>query len=335
MKKQYETKDYHQELTDKILKSMIECDASGWEKPWIVGKRLPLNMVSGLPYHGVNTLALMSEGYEDPRFLTYLQIQQLSKSEDKPMTIKKGSKGIPVFKAFQVTFGGNEKPEPGEDVKPGGMMWRLKYAGTVFNASQVEGIEPFVVRENKVIGNDEVIALGQALTARTGLKIVHSDKGRAYYSVSEHAIHMPNQEKFKTSDGYYATLLHEKGHSTGPALGRKMEGVFGSAAYAFEELVAELTTRFMGAELGVNYQSESHDNAAQYLKGWIKALQDDKNYIFKAASQASKATEFQLEHLKEFRLEQAQSMSMTMIKTIEKQKVFIPPVVKKSVTMTM
>ena len=35
--------------------------------------------------------------------------------------------------------------------------------------------------------------------------------------------------------------------------------------------------------------SEPREDHAQYLKGWLKALGDDMDYIFKAATEAQKA----------------------------------------------
>lgn len=64
-----------------------------------------------------------------------------------------------------------------------------------------------------------------------------------------------------------------------------MKGKFGSADYAEEELVAELGSAFLMADLGIvgEVQHES------YIASWLKALKNDKRYVFKAASEASKA----------------------------------------------
>lgn len=64
-----------------------------------------------------------------------------------------------------------------------------------------------------------------------------------------------------------------------------MKGRFGSEDYAFEELIAELGSAFLMADLGIvgEVQHES------YIASWLKALKNDKRYIFKAVSAASKA----------------------------------------------
>jgi antirestriction protein ArdC len=51
----------------------------------------------------------------------------------------------------------------------------------------------------------------------------------------------------------YATALHELGHRTGAKarLDRDLFGRFGDQSYAAEELIAELTSAFLCAELGI------------------------------------------------------------------------------------
>jgi hypothetical protein len=59
--------------------------------------------------------------------------------------------------------------------------------------------------------------------------------------------------------------------------------------YAKEELRAELASVFLAAERGIPHNPEQH---AAYVGSWIKALKEDKNEIFRAAQDASSATDF-------------------------------------------
>jgi antirestriction protein ArdC len=63
---------------------------------------------------------------------------------------------------------------------------------------------------------------------------------------------MPPMSAFENVSSYYATVFHELGHLTGHEnrLDRKLTTRFGTEAYAAEELVAELTSAFLCAELG-------------------------------------------------------------------------------------
>ena len=63
--------------------------------------------------------------------------------------------------------------------------------------------------------------------------------------------------------------------------------------YAFEELVAELGSAFMCAQLGV-FGDVRHDS---YLDHWLKVLREDKRACVRAAKQAREASEFLLKPL--------------------------------------
>ena len=87
-------------------------------------------------------------------------------------------------------------------------------------------------------------------------------------------------------------LLHELTHWTGASsrLDRTFGQRFGDAAYAAEELVAELGSAFMCAELGITPAPRA--DHAQYLAHWLKLLNSDKRAVFVAAAKASEATRF-------------------------------------------
>ena len=103
---------------------------------------------------------------------------------------------------------------------------------------------------------------------------------------------MPERERFTSEPNYYATALHELTHWTGHTsrLARDFSGRFGSEAYAFEELIAELGAAFLAGRVG--FVEATIENHAAYLESWIKILKGDKNAIFTAASHASRAYEF-------------------------------------------
>jgi antirestriction protein ArdC len=94
-------------------------------------------------------------------------------------------------------------------------------------------------------------------------------------------------------ESYYATTLHELGHRSGHEnrLKRELSTRFGSESsesYAAEELVAELMSAFLCAELDV--QGELRHSG--YIDYWIKLLISDPRAIFPAASKASQAANY-------------------------------------------
>jgi len=83
-------------------------------------------------------------------------------------------------------------------------------------------------------------------------------------------------------------------HSTGieKRLNRKgltEKAAFGSANYAFEELVAEFGACITCAMLAIE---PDWDNSAAYLEGWSKKLTENPNWAVSASGQAGKATNF-------------------------------------------
>jgi len=104
---------------------------------------------------------------------------------------------------------------------------------------------------------------------------------------------MPPFECFRDAESHAATLAHELTHWTRHAsrldrdLGRKR---FGDDGYAIEELVAELGSAFLCADLRIT--PEVREDHASYIECWLKVLKGDKRAIFSAASHASKAVEF-------------------------------------------
>ncbi len=89
----------------------------------------------------------------------------------------------------------------------------------------------------------------------------------------------------------YRHNSHWTGH--GSRLGRDLKNRFGSKAYAAEELVAELSSAVLGAELGLPV---AHlDNHASYIGHWLKLLKSDDRAMLTAAARAEEAASLLLE----------------------------------------
>ncbi len=116
---------------------------------------------------------------------------------------------------------------------------------------------------------------------------------RAYYAEGCDYVQMPPFETFRDAESHAATLAHELTHWTKhPArlardFGRKR---FGDEGYATEELVAELGSAFLAADLGIT--PEVREDHAAYIATWLKALRDDKRLIFSAAADAQRAMDY-------------------------------------------
>ena len=281
--------DVYQTVTDQII-AAIEAGAGQWQMPWHgVGNGLerPVNAATGNAYRGINVLALWasgaSRGFTDGTWATFKQWKSRGAS------VRKGERGTVVafYKQFDVEVERNGKTETERR-----MMARASY---VFNADQVDGWER-PARPAAGSGADQIEAV-DAFIRNTGATVRNAGN-RAFYSPAHDVITMPPHDQFTgtetstATESYYATLLHELVHWTGPEsrCNREFGKRFGDSAYAMEELVAELGAAFLCADLGISLTPRP-DHAA-YIDGWLKALKSDKRAIFTAASQAAKATDF-------------------------------------------
>ena len=277
--------DLHQTITNQIVEA-IEAGCPPWRKPWTgstTGACLPVRK-NGEPYRGINVLVLWSvasaNGYTSARWLTFKQAKDLGAS------VRKGEKSATVVK-----FGTIEKvDENGEEkVIPYAKAYR------VFNADQIEGlpeayyVEPEPARD---LGTEADPAL-DAFFAKTGANIETTNEPRAFYNIPDDRIHMPPIATFHEAGGYYGTLAHELTHWTGAAnrLDR-FERFADRKAYAFEELVAEIGNCLLCATLGL---TPDFAQSGAYIEGWMRAMKEDTRAIFRAASEAQKATDFILD----------------------------------------
>ena len=67
---------------------------------------------------------------------------------------------------------------------------------------------------------------------------------------------------------------------------------FGSAEYARLELIAELVSAQLGAQLALPMGLSLIASHAGYLASWLQVLKGDKNEIFKAAASAQKICDY-------------------------------------------
>lgn len=290
-------RNHRKELVERIIVLMEK--AGEWNKPWAPGGLRPHNPVTGTSYRGINALALATAGFTDARFFTFNNIKQLSKkaeeSGEPPIKLRKGEKGTPIFKAVKVRVGKKED-EPGETQADDSVRTIMVYvyAGTVFNAEQIDGLPPAAKPAEDILPVDRAEFAIQAMCKETGLKWEEGPCDMAAYSVSADRVQVPHRGQFKSVSEFYSTALHELGHATGHKnrLNRDMTGTRHLAAYAFEELVAEMTSYFTAYETGVPYDRATHENSAAYLKDWISGLRNDHNILFKACSMASKASDY-------------------------------------------
>ena len=281
--------DVYTRITDKIVAD-LEQGVRTWMKPWNAGNTAgrimrPLRF-NGVPYSGINILMLWAEsvaqGFGSPTWMTFRQASELDAH------VRKGEKGSLVVYANSITR--TEADEHGDESERE-IHYMKGY--TVFNVEQIEGLpEIYYAKPEVTTTAVERIAQAEAFFAATKADIRYRGD-RAYYSADSDYIQLPVIEAFRDAESFYATLAHESAHWTkhpsrlNRDLGRKQ---WGDEGYAREELVAEIASAFLCADLGIT--PEVREDHACYIADWLKVLKDDKRAVFTAASQAQKAVEF-------------------------------------------
>jgi antirestriction protein ArdC len=279
----------YREITAKII-AELEQGIVPWVRPWrSMGQgpslSLPKNAHSDKTYSGINILllwaALDAHGFASCHWMTFKQALELGGS------VRKGEKGTHVFYADRFIPEKERERAETEGGEPSAIPFLKRY--TVFNAEQCDGLPEHLFAPRPALPDCDIIPEAQALMLATGADFrIGGDK--AFYLPSEDVIRVPHQSAFIDPINYYRTAFHELGHWTGHGsrLSRDQSHRFGSSGYAREELVAEMATAFICAALGI-VPTVRH---ADYIGNWLAVLKEDSRAIFKAASQASKASDF-------------------------------------------
>jgi antirestriction protein ArdC len=120
---------------------------------------------------------------------------------------------------------------------------------------------------------------------------------RAFYVPAEDYVQVPPPQAYFEPINWHRTALHELAHASGheSRLNRDLSGSYGSRKYAFEELIAEISSAFSCASLGI-VPTVRH---ADYIGSWLDVLREDNRAIVRAASQASKVADYLLGFLPE------------------------------------
>jgi len=283
------SKSLYQQITDKIIEQ-IESGVPPWRKPWTsTGGGMPRNIATKKHYRGLNILLLwdaaQQKGFSSNRWGTYKQWQAVDGQ------VRRGERAtkITFWKTWKETV---HDRATGEDREEKRFLLR---EFSVFNLDQCDGesldrFRPVMKPKREFIDFQPA----EELIAATGAEIQHGGGSAAYNSLSDRIL-MPCKTDFEGPESYYSTALHELGHWTGHTsrLDRlKKLSRFGDSNYAVEELVAEMSSAFVTATLGIP-NAPIQDNAA-YLKSWLDVLRSDSRAIITASTKASEAADFLL-----------------------------------------
>lgn len=280
---------------------MLEKGGNVFRERWAraASRGMPRNGKTGLAYHGANVLLLwdaaIEEGYASPVWLTYKQAASLGAQ------VRKGERAV-LCAHFERREGRGTTPgsvdsrsddDGAQDdgaTQPGALLCMPFW---LFNVAQIDGLPSEVVEaaSTSPVCSHPPVERALRLLGGSNATIRHGFD-RAMYVPALDEIRLPWPKRFTSSEAYCATALHELVHHSGhpSRLHRQFGQRFGDAAYAFEELVAELGSAFVMGHCGlVEATLEGH---AAYLDSWLQVLRHDRTPIFTAARHAGAAFDF-------------------------------------------
>lgn len=269
--------DVRASVTETIIR-MLEQGVTGegslWDGAGAAG--LPTNFKTGAAYSGINIpllwMAARERNFSRNDWLTFNQAKGMGAS------VKKGAKGV-----MGVFFSKIQKQAEGEGTEQTTVS--MLNAFWLFNVEDIDGLKlPSCVERPSF----ERMEDAERLLAASGAKLRWGGTQACYIPTIDE-IRLPDRERFGRPVNAYAVALHELSHWTGHSsrLNRDFSGRFGSEAYAFEELIAELGSAFLVAHLGLT--GARMENHASYVASWLKILRNDKTAIFTASKHAHAA----------------------------------------------
>jgi len=298
--------DVRQAITDRII-AMLEKGGNVFRERWTraASRGMPRNGKTGAPYHGANVLLLwdaaVEHGYASNVWLTYKQAAsmgaQVRRGERAVLCAHFERKATRDRNESEIDSTGHGR-SAGEGEGGAGDRGRsgvlLCMPFWLFNVAQIDGLPESMTadaQEPKAWADRSPIEGAMRFIGGCHASIQHGYL-RAAYAPNADRILMPDVDRFTSPEAYCATALHELVHWTGneKRLNRTFGQRFGDAAYAFEELVAELGCAFVLGHIGlVDATIEGH---AAYLDNWLQVLRNDRTAIFTAARHAGEAYEF-------------------------------------------
>jgi antirestriction protein ArdC len=265
-------------VTDRVL-ALLDRGTVPWRRPWSTSVDTPRNL-QGRHYQGINIWLLGGQGYGSPYWLTWKQIHE------HDGRVLKGERSTPVVFWKQIEVADEDGEPRRVPIARLYNVWNLEQCQHIEAPGETEAqqrtpVEPLAAAERIVDGMPDPPTIRVA-----GM--------RAFYQPSADLVQVPFASRFKSEEEWYAILFHELGHATGhekrlhrPDVMRRKE--LGPIDLSREELVAEFTSSYLCAEVGI--ETATIENSAAYIENWSRVLKDDRRALVVAAGAAQRAAD--------------------------------------------
>lgn len=324
--------DLFSELMVERIQSLTGKDS--WKKTWFTDGALqwPKNL-NGREYNGQNALMLLlhceKEGYKIPRFCTFDCIQRMNSKDNKGeegkprVSVLKGEHSFPVMlTTFTCVHKETKERIKWDDYKRLSQDEQEKYnvypkmqVFRVFNVQQtnLKEARPKLWQKLEQEYSKPIAEKGEQYAFEPVDRMITDNRwicpikptygDSAYYSISKNEIVVPEKPQFRDGESFYGTAFHEMAHSTGAEgqLNRINPSAFGSAEYAREELVAELTAALTAQRYGMTKNLK--DDSAAYLKSWLDSLKESPQFIKTTLLDVKKAASMLTQHIDKMAVE--------------------------------
>ena len=287
--------EIREQITATIIKSLESDDLPPWRRGWRTSSNtgFPHNIVSQKSYRGVNPwlcqISSQTHGFQSKWWGTFNQWKRLGGSVQKrPSHVKPGEWGTKIVFWSPVTKTKNDK-----DGNPDRFFILKCY--TVFCIDQVNGSHLDHLRFDHNDETENVIERYE-----NAEEVIHATEAdirfggaKAFYQPAQDFIQLPERNSFVSAQSYCESVFHELAHWSEHSTRLNWDRSQPANTYALGELIAELSSCFTMGALGLS-TTDDLTNTSAYLKSWLAAMKDDVSFIFRASSQASKATDFLL-----------------------------------------
>lgn len=281
--------ELQKQLAEQFLHLLEEKNLE-WKKEWNGLPSRPYNPISKTVYNGSNYFSLLltsiQKGYQDNRWCTFAQI----KEQGWKLKPGKGQSGrieywYPYDREQKKAISWQEFREAGGQINDRYQLFSRVYF--VYNGDMIVGIPKLEVTQNKI----QQVELVDTISGSMGVSISYHESDQAFYRPVEDQIYLPYRQQFHSEYAYASTALHELSHATGSEhrLNRKQGGEFGTEPYAYEELVAEISSCFLSSELPMGQTEEHLQNHKAYVQSWIQGIKEQPDALFRAVKDAEQA----------------------------------------------